>query len=320
MSSELSRIELLRAALAATSPAVLVGIGDDAAILAPCAEPLVWTIDAAVDGVHFRRDLLDLEDVGYRSTMAAASDLAAMGADAIALVAALILPAEMTDDELTTLVRGQRTAADELGAPVVGGNLARGSELSITTSAIGRTARPLTRSGAKPGDVLWLGGPVGLAAAGFRLLDRRLPATSRAALASTLAWRRPTARIEAGRRARDVATAAIDISDGLAQDLGHIARSSGVRVVLDPGALVSPTLRDVAGELGVDPLDLALHGGEDYALLVAAPSGVDLEGFIKIGLFEALNGLHAPVALRSNDGSLRAVEERGYDHFTKPPA
>jgi thiamine-monophosphate kinase len=315
--SEFARIELLRSIFAAASDKLVLGIGDDAAVLAPVADPLVWTVDAAVEGSHFRRDLLPLEDIGYRSTMAAASDLAAMGAEPIAILAALVLPADLSDADLQRLAEGQRAAAAAIGAPIAGGNLARGSELSITTTVLGSAPRPLRRSGARPGDALWLAGPVGLAAAGLRLLDRRTPAESKSAEAAVTSWRQPTARIAAGRDARAVATAAIDISDGLSRDAGHVARASGVRVVLDPAAFMSPALLEVAKELEIDPLDLALSGGEDYAILAAAPPGEDLPGFIRIGRCEAEEPGGAPVVLLAEDGSLRSIEERGFDHFAR---
>src|SRR3954468_24999881 len=116
--SELHRIELLSKVFSSSGSApssVLLGIRDAAAVLAPSAEPLVWTVDAAVEGVHFRREWLSFEDIGYRSTMAAASDLAAMGASALGLLAALILPDDFADEDLAALAAGQRAAADQVG-------------------------------------------------------------------------------------------------------------------------------------------------------------------------------------------------------------
>jgi thiamine-monophosphate kinase len=320
MSSEWARIDMLRGVFGgAADPAVLLGIGDDAAVLAPSQEPLVWTIDAAVEGVHFRRDLLSMEDIGYRATMAAVSDLGAMGAAPLGVLAALVLPPAFRDEELAALGEGQRAAVAALGTAVIGGNLARGGELSITTTALGRTPRPLTRAGARAGDGIWLAGPVGLAGAGLALLlggatgaEERLSEAGRAAIA---AWRRPRARIEAGLAARAVARCAIDVSDGLGQDVGHLARASGVRAILDAGALVSAELAAVAAELGRDGLDLALHGGEDYALVIGLPAGEALAGFRQIGWFEAPSEVSA-VALRRGDGSVEAVIERGFDHFS----
>ena len=315
MSSELDRIELLRRALAtgAGTGRVTLGIGDDAAVLAPPAEPIVWTVDAAVEGVHFRRDLLTLADLGYRSTMAAASDLAAMAAVPLGLLAALVLPSWVSDADLEALAAGQREAADELGTAVIGGNLARGTELSITTTALGAAARPLTRGGARPGDALWMAGPVGLAAAGLAALTRGGSPGDALAPAVT-AWRRPRARLAEGLCAGACANAAIDVSDGLARDVGHMARASGVRGVLDEAAIVGDALAGAAAALGRDPLALALHGGEDYALVVAAPAGAVLAGFVRIGAVEAKGG-GAEVALRRRDGTVAAVEERGFDHF-----
>lgn len=307
--SEWSRIALLRAALSGTAgERVLLGIGDDAAVLAPSAEPLVWTVDAAVEGVHFRRDLLTLADAGYRATMAAASDLAAMGATPLGLLAALVLPSWVTDADVAALAAGQREAADALGAPVIGGNLARGGELSITTTALGAAARPLTRAGAQPGDLLWMAGPVGLAAAGLALLlgGRAQPEVA------VRAWRRPLARIGAGLAAARCARAAIDVSDGLAQDVGHMARASGVTAVLDEAAIVGPDLRDAAAACGRDAVELALQGGEDYALVVALPPGEGLDGFVRIGEVVAGDG---SVKLRRADGAVIALEARGFDHF-----
>lgn len=313
--SELSRIAMLKAALGgAASERVLVGIGDDAAVLAGGADPLVWTIDASVEGVHFRRDLLTLEDVGYRAIMAAASDLAAMGAAPIGLLAALVLPPWVSDDDLAAIARGQREAATAIGTAVIGGNLARGSELSITTTAIGAAARPLSRAGAKAGDAIWMAGPVGLAAAGLAILLRGEPATSEAARAATLAWKRPRARIADGLAAAARAHAAIDVSDGLAQDIGHVAHASDVTATLDAAAIVTPELRAAAAEIGRDPIDLALHGGEDYALVITLPAGAAIDGFARIGEIASRDG-DARVVLRGEDGVLNAQEARGFDHF-----
>ncbi|MGK3997347.1 thiamine-phosphate kinase [Sorangium sp. So ce1024] len=324
--SEWKRIDMLRAVLGgAAGDHVLCGIGDDAAILAPAAprsgalpgvpEPLVWTVDSAVEGVHFRRDLLGFEDLGYRATMAAASDLAAMGARPVGLLAALVLPPSVSDDELGALARGQRAACDEIGTAVIGGNLSRGGELSITTTALGVAAVPLRRDGARPGDALALAGPVGLAAAGLALLDRGVAPAGAAAELAIRAFRRPAARIDAGLRAAARARAAIDVSDGLVADVAHLARASGVRALLDPAALVGADLRDAAALLGVDALDLALYGGEDYAVVVAGPDVGELAGFVAIGRCAPREEGASDVALLGPDGQLTSLVARGYDHF-----
>jgi thiamine-monophosphate kinase len=315
VASEWDRIERLRATFAGPSiPGLIVGIGDDAAVLAPGVEPLVWTVDVAVDGVHFRRDLLSFVDLGYRATMAAASDLAAMGASPRGLLAALVLPPDVSDDDLAQLSAGQRAAADALGTAIVGGNLSRGGELSITTTALGAAPRPLTRAGALPGDALWAAGPLGLAAAGLALLLAGRAPGSAAAHAAVQRWRRPEAMIAAGIAARGWAHAAIDVSDGLAQDVAHLARAGAVDAELDAAAIVSPALREAAAAIGADPIELALHGGEDYALLVAAPEGAGLPGFTRIGSIPKAAGTGA-VRSRREDGAIVTIAPRGFDHF-----
>ena len=330
-SSELVRIRVLTRLFAPESPSaasgVQLGIGDDAAVLAPSAEPLVWTIDAAVDGVHFRRAWLSFEDIGYRSTMAAVSDLAAMAAEPLGVLSALVLPEDVTDDDLFALARGQKEAASAAGTAVIGGNLARGRELSITTTALGRTPRPFPRGGARPGDVLWLLGPVGLAAAGLRFLQRS--SLSRDVLAEdgardvarscVAAWRRPRALLAGGLSLRGVASAAVDVSDGLARDVGHLARASGVVAVIETAALEdAPDLRAAAEALGASALDLALFGGEDYAIAFTAAPGARVPSAVEIGRIEAPAGGQLPgVVARRPDGSREPLGDGGFDHFAR---
>src|SRR5579884_2781094 len=196
---ELGRIAMLARVLAARTPGVEVGIGDDAAVLAARGEArLVWTIDEQVEGTHFRRDLVSWRDVGWRSFMAAASDVAAMGAAPWCALCALVLPDDVDDAALEEIARGQREAALAAGAPVVGGNLARGPALSVATTLLGTCERAVVRGGARPGDGVWMAGSVGLAAAGLRALrsGRGDEARLRGAVA---AWRTPRALVEAGR-------------------------------------------------------------------------------------------------------------------------
>lgn len=322
-SSEQARIQLIRALLTndRSSGRTVLGIGDDAAVLAPSPSPLVWTVDAQVEGVHFRRDLVTMNDLGYRATMAAASDLAAMGAAPLGLLSALVLPLDFDDDDLRALLEGQREAADEILSSFVGGNLARGSEISVTTTVLGESNRPLTRSGARPGDVILLAGPVGLSGAGLLVLQASIGRTNDRpdnhpdASPALRAFRRPVARIADGLAARDVASAAIDISDGLAKDVGHIAEASGVRMALDPARLVSVELRRAASLVDADPLKLALHGGEDYALVMTTADGPTPTGFVRIGRVLDAPSTGPDVVLEGPDGEFVSVEQKGYDHF-----
>ncbi len=308
--SERARIARLAAQLGGAAPGVRVGIGDDAAVLDP---DLVWTVDAQVEGTHFDVRWVGWEDIGWRSFMAASSDLAAMGAEPVAALSSLVLAPSFDDEALDAFARGQAAAARSVGAPVVGGNLARGTETSITTTVLGRASRPVLRSGAQPGDGVWLVGAVGLAAAGLGLLrqDARVQDTSIAACLA--AWRRPTALLAQGRALAAVASAAIDVSDGLGHDAAQLAEASDVALVLDARVLASllpAALHAAAARLGRPALELALEGGEDYALL--ATSAAALPGFTRIGVVEPARG--SRLFIEDSDGR-KPHAARGFDHF-----
>jgi len=288
----------------------VLGIGDDAAVLR-ARGLLVWTVDSAVEGVHFDLDWLDPKDVGYRATQAAVSDLAAMGARPLGAVSNLGLPKHFPKRDLERLLRGQAEAARELGCPIVGGNLARARELSITTSALGAASAPLLRSGARPGDELWLLGDVGLARAGLLVFEegRRRSAVFASALR---AFARPRARVRDGLALVGCARAALDVSDGLAGDSNHLAAASRVAVVISEERLraaLPRTLSRAAAALDRDPLELALSGGDDYALLATGPARRRPRGAKVIGRIEAGRGSW----LETERG--RSALAGGFDHF-----
>lgn len=284
MADEFERIAAIARALGDRG-----AIGDDAAVLGD----LVITVDAQVEDVHFRRAWLTLEDLGYRATVAAASDVFAMGATPTAAVCAWTLAGELDEAEIA---RGQRAACEAIGMAMVGGNISRGPVLSLTTTVIGRVERPILRSGARVGDIVGLYGAVGDAAVGLAAL--RAGQTSGRAID---VWRRPPVhRVSLGD-----AHAAIDVSDGLAQDVEHLARASGVAVVLGEVS-ISADLVPVAHSLGLDPVTTALAGGEDYAL-VATFSSLP-PGFTAIGRVEAGEGVWL-----ERDGQ-RVAPPRGFRH------
>ena len=291
---------------------VVRGIGDDAAILRPGTHDLVWTVDAQVEGVHFRRDWLTLEDLGWRSFVAAASDLFAMGAEPWCALSSLALPPDFADAALDALTRGQAAAAVEACCPIVGGNLSRAGELSVTTTLLGTAERPVRRDSAEVGDGVYLAGQVGLAGLGLRALEKGLSGLD--VLGAIGAFLRPVLRVAEGRVIGELAHAAIDISDGLVQDAGHVALASAVAIVLEEAALVEhadEATKSAAEALGLTATlrDLLLHGGEDYALL--ATSKEPLPGFTWVGVVEAGGGTW----LRGADGAQRPLAPRGYDHF-----
>lgn len=313
---EAQAVALFRRTFAAPrARGVLTGIGDDAAVLAAPAAPLVVTVDASVEGTHFRRDFVALADIGFRAFQAAASDLAAMGARPLAAVSALTLPRDFSASELAELTRGQAEASRVTGCPLVGGNVARSELLTLTTTVLGTAERPLPRSGARPGDDCWLVGDVGLAAAGLALLQRGSRRNGSAEQLCVRAWQRPRALIARGLGLVRVAHAAIDVSDGLAGDAAHLASASGCRLVLEEHAVratLTAALVTVALRLGKDPLGLALYGGEDYALVAAGPRAARPRWARRIGRFERGRG-----AFLESDGERRAPLGGGFDHFKR---
>jgi thiamine-monophosphate kinase len=327
-SGEFATIQRLRERFREGSSAgVVLGIGDDAAVL-DVAElmsqkgQMVWTIDEQVEGTHFVREHVSWEDVGWRSFIAAASDLAAMGASPWCALTALVLDPEIEDEDLDSIARGQQEASLEVGAKIVGGNMSRGSSVSIATTLLGTAPRPVTRSGARSGDGLYIAGEIGLAAAGLVSLERAVldQRVERAAFA----WLRPRACILEGlAMAAAGAGAAIDVSDGLAQDTGHLAVASGVTAVFEAELLLARAqgsgLIAACEVMGLEPMTLMLEGGEDYALVVASKSAIP--GFWRAGTFEPreLRGFepHA-VLLRDASGAVRAVDAaHGFDHFKR---
>lgn len=310
--SEWERIALITRLLTPKrrSADVVLGIGDDAAVLR-ARGLLVWTVDSAVEGVHFDLDWLEPEDVGYRATQAAVSDLAAMGARPLGAVSNLGLPKQFAKRDLERLVRGQAQAAKELGCPIVGGNLARARELSITTSALGISRAPLLRSRARAGDELWLLGEVGLARAGLLAFQEGC-SKKRTLAAAVRAFARPRARLREGLSLVGRAHAALDVSDGLAGDAQHLAQASRVAVVISEPLLQKALPRALvraAVELGRDPLELGLFGGDDYALLATGPKQRRPRGAKVIGRVEGGRG----VWLETARG--RRALSGGFDHF-----
>jgi len=249
---------------------VTVGPGDDAAVLARSPHRMLLTTDALVEGVHFRRAWLSARELGARAFEVAASDVAAMGGRVRAVLLAIAAPSGWPVEDLRGVVRGVEGAARRAGGALVGGNLASAHELSLTVSVLGDApARPLLRSGARAGDALFVTGRLGGAAFGLRLLaDAR---SLRGGETVRRCWRRPVARLHAGRAlaTAGVATAMMDLSDGLLIDAGRLARASAVGLMIDATRVpLAPALR------GLDPRaarDLALRGGEDYELLFTVP-------------------------------------------------
>jgi len=288
---------------------VLLGPGDDAAAVRLGARPVLLTTDCLMEGVHFRRGWLSPAALGRRAFGASASDVAAMGGEARFALLAIEAPAGLQQAALDGVMRGFRAAAARAGARLVGGNLAGGRRLALTTTIVGTApGRVIARAGARPGDGLWVTGVLGASGSAVRALR----AGRRAA------WPAPPLRVRAGVALARVAHAMIDVSDGLAQDLAHLCRASrvGADVRLDD-LPVAPVCRRA---LGARAARFAATAGEDYELLVAMPAsaGARLGGLgcrlTRIGTVTAgaprvrfLDAAGRPVTLAAG----------GFDHFRR---
>ncbi len=296
--------------------AALVGIGDDAAVARlRDGTSLVATVDALVEGVHFRLDWSSAADVGFKAVSVNVSDLAAMGAQPRYLLVVLCAPPTLDEDTLAGLYTGIAEACAIYGTEVIGGDTVRSSELILSVTAIGEIeGDPLRRSGASVGDALAVTGLLGRAAAGVNLLLSADPkdVVPEDGLACLHAHRRPVARVSEGTRLQAAGVhAAIDISDGLASDARRIAEASGVGVEIS-NLPIAPEARGVAEARGWDVAQMVLGGGEDLELLVAVDrSQVEPLGLIEIGRV-VTDGVWLV-----RDGERTELDALGYDHFKR---
>ncbi len=263
---EFDRIRAIQAELGNA----IAGVGDDCAIVPAGEGTLVISTDAVVAGHHFREAWITPEEVGWRGTAAACSDLAAAGAAPVGVVSALTIPEGSPDDLAVAVMRGAGAMVRAVGTIILGGNLSGGPVLSLTTTVLGRTAHPMSRSGARPGDDLYVTGVLGGArAALYAWRDGREPSA-----AARGAFAHPQPRLGAGRwLAAHGATAMLDISDGLGGDAPHLAAASGVAIAIELERLpIHPAVHAEAARAGVSAAAFAAAGGEDYELLVTLPS------------------------------------------------
>jgi len=256
----------------------VVGIGDDAAVLAAPDGRVVATMDLLVEARHFRRDWSGPADIGGKAAARNLADVAAMGATPVALLVGLAAPGDLPVTWAQDLVAGMAAECARTGATVVGGDVSSADAIMLAVTALGDLAghEPVTRAGARPGDVLAVAGVLGHAAGGLALLGAGL--AEPAALVAAYRWPRPL--YAAGPEAAALgATSMIDISDGLVADVGHVARASGVLIDIDTARLKpGGDLLAAAARLGAPdrPLVWMLTGGEDHALAATFAAGATL--------------------------------------------
>lgn len=310
---EKSLIERIRRGAAAHNRAVIAGIGDDCAVLRiPARQELLVTTDFSLEDVHFRRDWHPPEVVGRRCLVRGLSDIAAMGGEPLAAFLSLALPRDTPQRWVDRFFEGLLDLAKEWKIPLAGGDTAQsrhGIQADIIVVGSVPKGRAVLRSGAKPADSIYVTGALGASAAAIQELRRR-----RRIRASDYPQHfHPSPRIEVGKwlRARRIASAMIDISDGLSTDLAHICEESRAGALIDaeaiPRAIVGSPRREVA-------LDLALHGGDDYELLFTSakkvPSKVAGVNITRIGQITSARSI---VLQRS--GRRRKLAPKGWEHF-----
>ena len=302
------------------SPRIMRSIGDDAAVVR-AGGFAVTSVDTMVDGVHFRRSELTPEEIGHRALAGALSDLAAMGARPGEAYLALGVPAGIGESELLTIACGAGELAAECGATIAGGDVTRAPALTLSFTVVGWAEDPAAlvgRDGARPGDAVCVTGQLGASGAGLALIEQRagarLAPPTQAALRG--AYTRPRPRLRAGLAlAARGAGAMIDLSDGLASDVAHIARESGVAIELSLSALpLAPGVAEVAAELAQEPSVFAATAGEDYELCVCLAPALagalsQLPGELALTVVGAVREGAAAVRFSDYDGELL-----GYEH------
>ncbi|MDX2008713.1 MAG: thiamine-phosphate kinase [Myxococcaceae bacterium] len=258
------------------------GPGDDAAVVPASSRTQVVTTDSLVEGVHFSRRTFRFSDVGHKALAVNLSDIAAMGARPTWALCALQLPEDVSTSDLRQIASGMSALASAHGVALIGGNVARSLQLSITVTAAGeipKGRKAITRAGARPGHVVYVSGPLGSASAGLEALtDGKREATKKGPVTVDKAWealvlaqRTPSPHVRWGLEASRFVSAGIDVSDGLLADLGHLCAASGVGIAVETGAL--PVLEALLSFAESEKLvhTHALTGGEDYVLAVTVP-------------------------------------------------
>jgi thiamine-monophosphate kinase len=313
--------DLIRDLLGSESPlppGVLVGPGDDCAVM---DGGFLISSDLVIEGVHFRREWVSLEEAGFRAAVAGLSDLAAMAAEPLGILLSLAVDPAKAQELAKGLQTGAEDACAREGVAILGGDLsASPGPMVMDVVALGRSQAPVHRVGALPGDEVWVTGWLGGSGAAVHLWKegREPPAPIRESFV------RPRPRLRESRWLLDRAPihSMLDLSDGLAGDAGHLSRASGVGLILVEGAIpIHPSIKTSLGPEHV-PLHFALEGGEDYELCLTAPPGAlqELRGAFREAFGLPLTQIGRvvegeDVLLERSGGELRPLARRGFSHF-----
>jgi thiamine-monophosphate kinase len=308
---EFGFVELLKSRLAPASQ-VILGLGDDAAIVQLDHPQVVASTDMLVEGMHFKKEWSSARDIGHRAAAANLADIVATGATPTALLIGLAIPPSTKVDWLIELVDGICEEAALVNTSVVGGDTTKSETLTISITALGNISdqglsqAPLKRSGAEAGNLVILAGRLGWAEAGLNTLRKGFKSPK----VVCDAHRRPKVAYFAGSLAKDFVSSMIDVSDGLIQDLGHIAKASNVHIDIKSSTLIpEQEILDVAAALNVDPMIWVMTGGDDHAFVATLPRSRQVpDGFKVIG--EVFAG-SAQVTI---DGK-HFLGPKGHDHF-----
>ena len=327
---EFGLIERIRGLAAGTDPSLVIGIGDDTAAIRPTpGQLLLATCDSLVEGRHFLRSQITAEQLGRRLAAVNLSDIGSMGGRPRWALVSLSLPPHTEVEFVEGVYRGLVAELARFGAVIAGGNLSGATELLLDLTLLGE-AQPdqiLRRDGARPGDMILVSGSLGASAAGRAALEAGLRGPEVAPLIA--AHLTPEPRVFAGQaiaRSR-LASAMLDVSDGLAQDLGHICDASRAGAVVEAARIpISSATRALAGQIHLDPLKLALAGGEDYELLLTVPLARAGEMAIKVlaetGISLTPCGRIVPAedgrSLQWPDGRREPLVAPGWQHFGAP--
>ncbi|MFC5531563.1 thiamine-phosphate kinase [Cohnella yongneupensis] len=319
-----------------TAAGVTVGIGDDAAVVSASAGmEWVLAVDTMVEEIHFKPETMDDADIGFKALAANVSDIAAMGGMPKHALVSVSVPARWDAKRMERLYEGLYACADKYGIAIIGGDTTSAPQhLVVAVTVVGcvESGRAIRRSGAKPGQIVFLTGPTGLSAGGLHgMLGQPGKAGKRVAPSPPKrlidAHRRPQPSVKAGRILLEggLATSLNDVSDGLASEAWEIAEASGVKLALRETDLpISGELAGYAGLCGIAALDWVLYGGEDYVLLGTADPGAEValrekfrEASLPLFIIGSVEEGPPGVELALASGKSKPLLKRGYNHFAK---